>query len=103
MWASIQAFITANDAFLNHDNRNESTPLARQWQIIIGVIDHAVIVLCHPRSWDEILKGVPNMSYTSGEPVVFYEDMAMTTIGPNPIEPAPHILDKRFHVNDLYL
>lgn len=77
-----------------HDNRSDSTTLARQWHNTIEVIEHATSVLCHPPSWDTRMKRVPKISYTSGEPSLFYEDMAMTTVGPDIVEPVPQLLSQ---------
>lgn len=99
-WANMQAFMN-EVSFHCYGDRSESTSLAGQWQHFIAVIDHAAIVLCHQPSWDEFFQRVPRMSYTSGDSSVFYGDMVLTIVGPNPIEPVPHLMSQRFNTNAL--
>lgn len=66
IWGSIRALLKAHDTFICHANRRESIAHARQLQTTSEVIEHAATVLCHPTSWDTIMKRSPNMSYANG-------------------------------------
>ena len=92
LWASIRAFMKTNADVHFHGIRNASAALARQCQNIIAVIEHAVTMRCHPSSWDIAMQRVPTRSYSIGEPVVFYEDMTLTTFGPDVVEREPELI-----------
>lgn len=45
----------------------------------------------------------PNLAYSTGELVVFYEDKTMTTFGPDIVGPAPELLNQRFNISAPFL
>lgn len=102
-WASLRSFLKTDDPCRFHDNRSESTTFARPWQNNIDVVEHAASVLCHPPSWDTIMKSVPNSSYTIGAPHYLYEYMTLTTFGPNDVAPFLQLLSQRFNGNTRFL
>ena len=57
------AFINTLVSFHVHDDRNRSSALAVQWQTIFEVVEHAVTMLYHTSSWDDVRTIIPNISY----------------------------------------
>lgn len=94
-------FTKVNKPLRFHANRNESTALARQWEPISEVLDHAVMMLCHPDKWGTIMKLFTWICYSTGEPAVFYDDMAMAMCGPNVVELEPVLLPQRCNLTSL--
>lgn len=98
IWDRISAFMKVNDSDRFHDNRNERTALAHPWHNIIEVVDHAVMMSCHPDSW---ARAIPRNRYATGETVVFQEDLTITTFGAHAVEPEQALTDLMCNLNAL--
>lgn len=92
-----------NEPFHVHDSRNASSALALQWQSIIKVIYHAAMLLCYPDNWEEVMRGIPRICYSTGEAFDFYAVMTIATSGSVMVDLAQQLIDKMLNMHALYI
>lgn len=93
-WESTNGFIKAHALYYCQGDHNRRAALAYQLLHIVGVVEHAAMMLCHVEHWRTVLKGIPTLGWTVGGHVgSVYEDMTIAMFGIAAVGPMQDIAD----------
>lgn len=57
---------------------------------------------CHPANGDTVMRGSPRISWSTGDAMIFNEDMTNTTFCTDTIEPTQDRIDQAFNLSAMH-